>query len=132
VPVLVASSQVRASEADAAQGRLVAALDAANGAVRAEPWSASAYLQRALVLEQVGQLASANGAAQHAIRLEPTNWQLWLVLGRIEAERGQVRPALAAVEKARTLSPRAPIFQRGVARHLAGPPPGPPSPSRSR
>jgi hypothetical protein len=118
LPVLVGASQLRASQAEARHGQFVEALSDANAAVQAQPWAASAYLQRALVLEQVGQLAAAAGAVEHATRLESTNWQHWLLLGRIEAERGRIRPALAAVARARRLNPRAPIFQPGVARQF--------------
>jgi hypothetical protein len=121
LPALVAASQVRASQADVSRGRLVDALDAADSAVRAEPWAASAYLQRALVLESVGDLAAAEDDARHATGVESNNWALWLVLGRIRAERGEISRALVAVGRARELNPREPLFQRGVARELARP-----------
>jgi O-antigen ligase len=119
LPVLVAADHLRTSQADAGRGDFVDALRQANAAAEAEPWAASAFLQRGLVLEQVGQLSAAAAAVQHATRLEPENWQHWLTLGRIEAERARIGPALAAVARARRLSPRAPIFQPGVAEHFA-------------
>ncbi|UGS34608.1 O-antigen ligase family protein [Capillimicrobium parvum] len=119
LPVLVAATEIRTSQRAAGQGRLVDALSSATAAAEAEPWSASAHLQRALVLEQLGQLPAAGAAAARATRLEPVNWQPWLVRGRIDAERGNVAQALADVRRARALNPRAPIFQPGVARALA-------------
>jgi tetratricopeptide (TPR) repeat protein len=121
LPVLVAATEISTSQRAAGHGRLVDALSSATAAAEAEPWSATAQLQRALVLEQLGQLQWAAAAAAKATRLEPVNWQPWLVRGRIEAERGNVVQALAHVRRARALNPRAPIFQPGVARALAGP-----------
>ena len=56
LPVLVAATEIRTSQRAAGQGRLVDALSSATAAAEAEPWSASAHLQRALVLEQLGEL----------------------------------------------------------------------------
>jgi hypothetical protein len=119
LPVLAAASDIRTSQLAADHGRFVDALSSANAATAAEPWSATAHMQRALVLEELGELRSAATAAGEAARLEPANWQPWLVQGRIEAERGNLAQALAHVRRARSLNPRAAIFQPGVARALA-------------
>ncbi len=118
LPLFTAASAIRSSQEAVGQGRFVDALRDATNAAQSESWGASGFLQRALVLEQVGRLEPAEVAAQRAIELEPTNWQLWLVLGRIRAERGHVEPALAAVGRARSLNPRSPLFHPGVARAL--------------
>ena len=118
LPLFTAASAIRSSQAAVGQGRFVDALRDATNAAQSESWGASGFLQRALVLEQVGRLEPAEVAAQRATELEPTNWQLWLVLGRIRAERGHVEPALAAVGRARSLNPRSPLFHPGVARAL--------------
>jgi hypothetical protein len=118
LPLFAAATAIRSSQEAARQGRFVDALGDATDAAGSESWGASGFLQRALVLEQVGRLGPAEVAAQRATELEPTNWQLWLVLGRIRAERGHVKPALAAVGRARSLNPRSPLFHPGVARAL--------------
>jgi hypothetical protein len=118
LPLFTAASAIRSSQAAVREGRFVDALRAATDAAESETWGASGYLQRALVLEQVGRLGPAEAAARRATELEPENWQLWLVLGRIRAERGRVQSALAAVARARSLNPRSPLFHPGVARAL--------------
>jgi tetratricopeptide (TPR) repeat protein len=118
LPLLAAASAIRSSQAAVGDGRFVDALRDATSAAESESWSASAYLQRALVLEQVGRLEPAEVAAMRATTLESENWQLWLTLGRIRAERGRVAPALAAVARARSLNPRSPLFHPGVAQAL--------------
>jgi hypothetical protein len=118
LPLFAAASAIRSSQQAVTDGRFVDALTDATDAAESETWGASGFLQRALVLEQVGRLGPAEVAARRATELEPTNWQLWLVLGRIRAERGNVAPALAAVARARSLNPRSPLFQPGVAHAL--------------
>ena len=120
LPLFAAASAIRASQAAVRDGRFVDALGDATNAAESAGWAASGFLQRALVLEQVGRLGPAAVAAKRSTELEPTNWQLWLVLGRIQAEQGRVGPALASVARARALNPRSPLFQPGVARGLTG------------
>jgi hypothetical protein len=106
VPGLVSTQRSRASETDLDQGRLSAALDAANDAVDAEPWAATPYATRALVLERSGDLSAAAGDARDAIDREPDNWRNHLLLARIDAERGSRRTALSQLAEARRLAPR--------------------------
>jgi Flp pilus assembly protein TadD len=87
------------------------ALSHATTAVDAQPWGASGYLQRALVLERAGVLPAAALDARRATEREPTNWETWLILGRIEAERGRVAVALRAATRARHLNPHSPLFK---------------------
>ena len=114
VPML-ATADVRQSQADASAGRLDQALDDAESAgaraVRGHP-----NLQRALVLEAQGNLGAAAAAARAATQEESTNWRNWLTLSRIEAERGQPPAAVAAYRTARSLNPRSGLFQLKVAR----------------
>lgn len=112
LPVLMSASEVRSSRRAIAQGRVDDALAAADTAIGVQPWGASGYLQRALVLERAGALAFAARDAAKATTKEATNWQTWLILGRIEAERGRVKPALRAARRARDLNPRSPLFRR--------------------
>jgi hypothetical protein len=112
LPVLLSASEVRYSRQAVAQARVDDALGAADNAIALQPWGASGYLQRALVLERSGALAFAARDARRATTKEPTNWQTWLVLGRIEAERGRAGAALRAARRARQLNPRSPLFRR--------------------
>jgi hypothetical protein len=110
-PALLASSEIGASQEAVRDGRNADAVADASVAVDVEPWNASAYLQRALVLERQGFLDGAAYDARTAARKESTSSEIWLILGRIEVERGHVAAALAAVRKARELNPRNPVFR---------------------
>jgi hypothetical protein len=110
VPVLVAAAQVRESRQAIRDGRIEDAVRDATDAIAAEPWAASGYLQRAVVLERGGLLARAARDAREATRRERTNWETWLILGRIDVERGQIAAGLAAARRARALNPRSPLF----------------------
>lgn len=109
---LASTALVRQSESDFRAGDLQAALDAARSAQNAEPGAASPRLQQALVLESAGELSGASEAARAAAEREKTNWRNWLVLSRIEAERGRAVASVAAYRRARSLNPRASIFQQ--------------------
>jgi hypothetical protein len=106
LPATVAVSQVRQSQHAAEAHRTERALQHADDAIAAQPWAATPYLQRALVLESAGQLAGARAAILQAARREATNWRHPVVLARIEAELGRPRAALAAYARARGLHPR--------------------------
>jgi hypothetical protein len=110
LPVLIGAAEVRASQRAVEAGRVADAVSDATTAVDAQPWAASGYLQRALVLERAGLLRRAALDAGRATRKEPANWQTWLILGRIEAERGREAAALRAARRARALNPRSPLF----------------------
>lgn len=109
---LASTSLVRQSEADARDGDLAGALEAARSAQNAEPGAATPRLQRALILEQLGDLEAATAAARGAVDREKTNWRNWLVLSRIEAQRGRAAASVEAFREARSLNPRSPIFNR--------------------
>jgi hypothetical protein len=109
IPLLGASG-VRASQADAAHGRLNAALDRASAAAAVQRYAASPRIQRALVLETSGWLDAAAVAARTATEQEPSNWRSWVTLSRLEAERGDVAKSVAAYRKAKELNPRSPIL----------------------
>jgi O-Antigen ligase len=112
LPTFVATAQVRASQRAVRAQQVETALSAASAAVSAEPWGASGYVQRALVLQWLGQQRAAALDARRATRLEPTNWQDWYVLAGVEAQRRRFRAALRAAEQARRLNPRSPLFAR--------------------
>jgi O-Antigen ligase len=109
---LASTALVRQSEAEFREGDLQAALDAARSAQNAEPGAAAPRLQQALVLEAAGDLTAASEAASAATERESTNWRNWLVLSRIEAERGRAVASVVAYRRARSLNPRASIFER--------------------
>lgn len=109
---LASTALVRQSESDFREGDLQGALDAARSAQNAEPGAASPRLQQALVLEAAGEFPAASEAARGATEKESTNWRNWLVLSRIEAERGRAVASVAAYRRARSLNPRASIFQQ--------------------
>lgn len=109
---LASLSLVRESEAEAREGDLPAALEAARSAQNVEPAAASPYLQEALLLELQRDFPAAEEAAWEATDREPTNWRNWLVLSRIAAQGGDADGAVRAFEEARSLNPHASIFRR--------------------
>lgn len=111
IPGLLATAEVGRSQAAERAGHPAQALAWASDAVAAEPWAASPYEQRALVLEGVGRLASALADERRAIAHEPDNFVHWLILARIQTERGRYRAALAAYRQSRRLGKLAVVFQ---------------------
>jgi hypothetical protein len=109
---LGSTSLVRQSEAQAREGDLGAALEAARSAQNVEPAAATPRLQQALVLELQGDLGAAESAARAATERESTNWRNWVVLSRIAAERGRAKESVRAYEEARAMNPHASIFRR--------------------
>jgi hypothetical protein len=114
LPIVIGLSttqQVRESQQAAREGRLVDAIHAARRADRIAGTSASAMVQEALVLEQAGALRPALDAATRATAAEATNWRTWLVRSRVEVRLGRDHAALADFRHARSLNPKASIFQ---------------------
>jgi hypothetical protein len=107
---MLGTKALRESQAEAAAGRLDAALARAERAEDLQPYAASPILQQALVLELGGDLSGAARAAREATTKEPTNWRTWLVRARIDAIRGRVPQATRAYRQARSLNPRSPLF----------------------
>jgi hypothetical protein len=97
--------ELRASEAAAAAHRLSEAHVRALSAARLEPWSASPYLQLALVAEQRGQLPVARGWIRAALARDSGSWSLWAVSARLAAEAGAIRQARHDLARARSLNP---------------------------
>ena len=114
VPGLLSTSEVRRSQSAFRAGHPGLALTWANDAVSSEPWSASAYEQRALVLEASGRYAAAARDVHRAITHEPMNYAHWAVLARIDTERGMVDLAVQDLAEARLLRPHAFMFTLGV------------------
>jgi cytochrome c-type biogenesis protein CcmH/NrfG len=103
---------VRASQAEVRSKDLGAALEDARTAHSIQPYSASASLQEALVLELQGRLPQAVAAAKQATQESATNWQNWIVLSRLEAENGDASASLDAYRKAKALNPLSPVFNQ--------------------
>lgn len=110
LPGLLSTTEVRRSQAAERTGNASLALGWAKDAVTAEPWSASAYEQRGLVLESAGRLRQAAGDLNRAISHEPQSYEHWLVLARIETELGHLDSAVRDYDRARELRPRAAVF----------------------
>ena len=110
VPGLVSTRAIRRSQSAERAGNGALAYTLANAAVSAEPWAASPYEQRGLVLESAGRLAPAGADLQRAIAREPENFAHWLVLARIQTERGAIAAAAHDYLRARRLRPRAQVF----------------------
>jgi hypothetical protein len=110
LPGLISTTTIRASQSAERSGHPGAALAWARDAVSAEPWSASAYEQRGLVLESAQQYPAAALDLQRAIDREPTNYTHWLVLARIQAEQGKLLEASRDLKRSRVLRPRAQVF----------------------
>ncbi len=106
---LAATTLYRSSQASVRSGDLPQALDQARQASDIQPYSASAKVQVAQVLELLGQDQEAAKVAVEATDHEPDNWRNWFVLGQILEETSK-KESEAAYEKARELNPRSPIF----------------------
>ena len=87
-----------------------AALDAADTATSFVPKPASAYLQRALVLEAQKKFDLANEAAVDAVYADENNWRTWFTLARIQEQKGDTESGREYFERAESLNPRSPIF----------------------
>jgi hypothetical protein len=81
---------------DAGVGRYQPALDNARDAADIQPYTATPYMQQALLLEHDGELGAAADAARTATENEPTNWLTWHLLSQIEEERGHKDAAAQA------------------------------------
>lgn len=110
LPGLVSTSLVRRSQSEVRAEHFGRALANANDAIASQPWSAVAYLQRALVLETMGQLRPALEDIRVARAKEAWNWRYPLIAARINAEDGRPAAALDDVRRARMLRPRSSIF----------------------
>ena len=105
VPNLASTSLIRASQSAFGDSNVAVAAARAEDAVHAAPWSADAYMQRAVVFEAQDRLGAAAADLEHAEQQEPVNWRPPLLRARVEAERGRVRAALRAYRSFRQLRP---------------------------
>ena len=106
---LAATMDYRSSQASVRDGNLEKALEQAEDAMDLQPYSASAKVQTAQVLELLGRDEEAVKAARGATEEEPGNWRNWFVLSQVLSETSK-RRSDQAFEKARELNPKSPIF----------------------
>jgi O-antigen ligase len=110
LPGLISTLNTRSSQAAERAGNVALALSRARNAVSAEPWSASAHEQEALVLESEGSLSQAKHAETLAISDEPTNYAHWMIRSRIETQLDQLAAAVHDYGRAVQLRPHALVF----------------------
>jgi hypothetical protein len=108
---LLAQRAIGRSEAAAGRGNLDDAEGQANAARHIQPWSASPYLQLALVEEQRGAFRRARTRIDQAIARDPRNWRLWLTAARVDTKLGDVVQAERSLRRAVELNPRSPLFK---------------------
>jgi len=96
----------------AADGRPLAARDAALRAHALEPWATAPLQQLALLAESRGDLVEAQRWADAARRANADDWRVRLLAARIETRRGAIVAARADLRAARRLNPRSPLFAR--------------------
>ena len=106
VPGLVSSERLRASERALAAGDLGVARRLAEDAVDAQPWSATAHSQLALVERNHGDLEAAIAEISEAIEREPTNWRWPLILAPLQAASGDRPAAIETFREGRKLAPQ--------------------------
>ena len=87
------------------------AVQLADDAIRAEPWAASPYAQKALALQAEGRLTEARDEINRAIDHERTNWRWLLIRAQINARAGDVNAARVDLVHAKSLAPRSPYLQ---------------------
>ena len=100
LPLAGYSQAITESQEDVARGDLQAALAKADDATGIEPYAASPYLVKALVLERLGRLEPAATAARQATKKEATNWRTWLVLRESRPRRATPRPRSTPISRA--------------------------------
>jgi O-antigen ligase/polysaccharide polymerase Wzy-like membrane protein len=103
VPALASTGFVRDSATFLARGDLPAASERADAAVAAEPWSATARAQRALVEERLGERADALADARKAVSLDPDDWKHHYLLARLELADGDEAAAVASLRESARL-----------------------------
>ena len=111
VPLLAGHALAQSRRA-AADGRPLAARDAALRAHALEPWATAPLEQLALLAESRGNLVEAQRWADAARRANADDWQVRLLAARIETRRGAIVAARADLRAARRLNPRSPLFSR--------------------
>ena len=110
VPTLVSTERTRASGTALAQGDPARAVALADDAIRAEPWAASPYAQKAVALQAEGRLTEARDEVNRAIDHESTDWRWLLIRAQIDSRLGDAAAVNNDLVFARALAPRSPYL----------------------
>jgi tetratricopeptide (TPR) repeat protein len=110
VPTLVSTERTRDSGTALAQGDPARGVRLADDAIRAEPWAASPYAQKALALLAEGRLTEARDEINRAIDREKTNWRWLLIRAQIDSRAGNRSAAVLDLVYAKALAPRSPYL----------------------
>jgi tetratricopeptide (TPR) repeat protein len=108
VPGIASTELSRDSASLVAAGRTAHAVDYAQSAVAAEPWSASAYAQLAAAQQALDRLADARASAQRAAELMPQDSSIQVLLAQIDFHLGLDRAAVGRFRAASRLVHRDP------------------------
>ena len=111
VPTLVSTQRTRDSATALAQGDPARGVQLADDAIRAEPWAASPYAQKALALLAEGRLTEARDEVNRAIDREKTNWKWLAIRAQIDSRAGNRSAAFIDLSDAKALAPRSPYLQ---------------------
>ncbi len=107
---LQGTNELRSSQELFRAGDLEGALRKADKAAELQPYSASAHVQQALLLEEMGDSRAALAPAREATREEPNNWRNWLVRSQIATSAGRQREAATSLRKVSRLNPRSSLL----------------------
>lgn len=110
LPGLSNQRQIEKSQAAFRSGNYGEAATAADKAIQAQSWSATAYAQKALALEAAGELEAASTAIGLAQAKEPFNWRWPLVASGIFVKLGDSEAAATAFKRAQELRRYSPLF----------------------
>lgn len=115
VAVLAAGLHLSNSQTADGVGNFTRAKSQALAAKAVEPWASTAYVQLALIDEQLGQLAAARVLFGDAIRRSHDDWQLWRYAAQVDVRLGKILQAKREIDEARRLDPLEPTLQVGGA-----------------
>lgn len=99
---------VRESQRLYREGDLTGSLEKADQATGLQPYSATASVQRALVLGALGRVQEGVAEAERATEAEATNWRTWRVLGELAREAGRKDQASRSFERVEGLNDHGP------------------------
>ena len=113
--------RVRNSQEHYRKGDSRAALESVQDALNIQPYSATASVQKAQLLSELGRFPAAVSAAQKATLDEPFNWKNWYVLGEVFEASGKNKKAGLARRRAQELNPNSdiPLYRGTLAKNGA-------------
>jgi hypothetical protein len=110
IPGVVAAGFIEESRAGRQLGDARAAVEDADAAIEAAPWSGIGYATRAEARLAAGDATGAGADALAAIEREPEEASHRILLAHVETARGDLPAAVVALRAAVWLSPRAPAL----------------------